>query len=314
MTPIIIIQAVKGGPGSGNWGHRGIPGKVGGSSPRGAGLSPTSGKDWLQRYEKRTGKKHPIATKKPTRRGGTPGSGMQDAKADEMLRSGSGEDNWKSASAAAQTKLEDSIVNELASLSGVSTDAINDILGRWILTSNDHNPEALSLQEAASEEFNVPLSDWQKENIAAVNDKVTSDKYGYGGPVKGSISRREERVLLRAMYTSTQKQFSDEGYEPGDTVSLFRGVAMERKGGGVIKDSIATYTGSAMESWSSSRAIAKEFADDYGFSDIQAIVSNMQVPIENILSVSTTGLGCLGQAEFVVFGSIPGDASIVYAS
>ena len=62
MTILITIRT-KGGPGSGNWGHRGIPGKVGGSSPRGVGLSPTSGKDWLERYEKRTGKKHPKAAR-----------------------------------------------------------------------------------------------------------------------------------------------------------------------------------------------------------------------------------------------------------
>ena len=59
MTYINI--SIKGGPGSGNWGHIGRPGKRGGSSPRGAGLSPTSGKDWLQRYEKRTGREHPTA-------------------------------------------------------------------------------------------------------------------------------------------------------------------------------------------------------------------------------------------------------------
>jgi len=57
----LINISIKGGPGSGNWGHRGIPGKVGGSSPRGAGMSPTSGKDWLQRYEKKTGREHPTA-------------------------------------------------------------------------------------------------------------------------------------------------------------------------------------------------------------------------------------------------------------
>jgi len=58
-----IFISIKGGPGSGNWGHRGIPGKVGGSSPRGAGMSPISGRDWLSRYEKRVGKKHPTAPK-----------------------------------------------------------------------------------------------------------------------------------------------------------------------------------------------------------------------------------------------------------
>ena len=43
----LINISIKGGPGSGNWGHRGRPGKRGGSSLRSVGLSPTSGKDWL---------------------------------------------------------------------------------------------------------------------------------------------------------------------------------------------------------------------------------------------------------------------------
>ena len=47
----LINISIKGGPGSGNWGHRGIPGKVGGSRPRSAGLSPTSGKGCLREGE-----------------------------------------------------------------------------------------------------------------------------------------------------------------------------------------------------------------------------------------------------------------------
>jgi len=39
MPYIFIAIQSKGGPGSGNWGHRGIPGKVGGSSPRGVATS-----------------------------------------------------------------------------------------------------------------------------------------------------------------------------------------------------------------------------------------------------------------------------------
>ena len=37
MTIFITIKT-KGGPGSGNWGHRGIPGKVGGSAPKGRSM------------------------------------------------------------------------------------------------------------------------------------------------------------------------------------------------------------------------------------------------------------------------------------
>jgi len=51
----------KGGPGSGNWGHAGIPGSVGGSIPRDSGMSIASGSTWLERYEAAKGKPHPYA-------------------------------------------------------------------------------------------------------------------------------------------------------------------------------------------------------------------------------------------------------------
>lgn len=52
-----------GGPGSGNWGHRGRPGKRGGSLPRESGMSIKSGQDWLERYKVKAGKEHPFAAK-----------------------------------------------------------------------------------------------------------------------------------------------------------------------------------------------------------------------------------------------------------
>jgi hypothetical protein len=59
---VLALEALAlGGPGSGNWAHRGRPGKVGGSLPRGAGMSIKSGKDWLKRYEEKAGHPHPVA-------------------------------------------------------------------------------------------------------------------------------------------------------------------------------------------------------------------------------------------------------------
>jgi len=49
MTLNILFEILKGGPGSGNWGHSSRPGKRGGSAPRSAGLSPTTGPDWKAR-------------------------------------------------------------------------------------------------------------------------------------------------------------------------------------------------------------------------------------------------------------------------
>ena len=65
---VTIRKRVKGGPGSGNWGHSGRPGAVGGSAPRGQSMSVRSGQDWLERYQTRAGKTHPEAEKIATER------------------------------------------------------------------------------------------------------------------------------------------------------------------------------------------------------------------------------------------------------
>ena len=48
----------KGGPGSGNWGHAGISGSVGGSQKRSVAMSIRSGPDWMERYESKSGRQH----------------------------------------------------------------------------------------------------------------------------------------------------------------------------------------------------------------------------------------------------------------
>lgn len=48
---------IKGGAGSGNWGHAGRAGKRGGSVSRGVAMSRTSGRDWQSRQAAAKGKK-----------------------------------------------------------------------------------------------------------------------------------------------------------------------------------------------------------------------------------------------------------------
>lgn len=55
---IKVIRKTKGGPGSGNWGHAGRPGMVGGSISRSHSMSLRSGTDWLERYQASSGKPH----------------------------------------------------------------------------------------------------------------------------------------------------------------------------------------------------------------------------------------------------------------
>jgi len=60
-NPAVDDSLGLGGPGSGNWGHAGRKGKVGGSQSRSDAMSVRTGKDWLDRYERVAGKAHPEA-------------------------------------------------------------------------------------------------------------------------------------------------------------------------------------------------------------------------------------------------------------
>lgn len=47
----LFFQKLKGGPGSGNWGHAGIPGHRGGSAARSFAMSIRTGRDWQERQQ-----------------------------------------------------------------------------------------------------------------------------------------------------------------------------------------------------------------------------------------------------------------------
>lgn len=51
-----LFESLKGGAGSGNWGHAGVPGKRGGSSPRSFAMSRTTGRDYQERQLAKKGK------------------------------------------------------------------------------------------------------------------------------------------------------------------------------------------------------------------------------------------------------------------
>lgn len=54
MSYLTLITILKGGTGSGNWGHAGRPGKLGGSAPKsgiGAAMSLRTGRDWEARRQ-----------------------------------------------------------------------------------------------------------------------------------------------------------------------------------------------------------------------------------------------------------------------
>ena len=303
----LINISIKGGPGSGNWGHRGIPGKVGGSSPRGVGGfvagTPAYGK--LGDVDKKANDMLLNVA-----RGGYNDNDLQRLVDDgkraiiqmqgmeasayvlanyergvqvnqSMLDSNS---HWAMTTDEHKGVVKSNIISKLSDRTGISRMDVNSVMGKWAHTSNDMSREAISLQEAVTEEFDTKLSNWQEGN------RMRS---------KGFMGREDERKLLRAMYNDTQTELRKAGYKTGDTITLYRGYIGDADTPVPDRATNTNYKGNAMESWSVLAGIAHDFGRDVTHGRVLA----MKVPIENIISTAATGLGCLSEGEFVILGS-----------
>ncbi|PIX39223.1 MAG: hypothetical protein COZ56_18245, partial [Armatimonadetes bacterium CG_4_8_14_3_um_filter_58_9] len=78
----------------------------------------------------------------------------------------------------------------------------------------------------------------------------------------------------------------------GDSILLYRGV--KAKGlRNILVGERAVWDGNALESWSISLTVARDFGN--------ASIA-MRVPIDRIVSMPFTGLGCLNEKEVVIKG------------
>jgi hypothetical protein len=210
------------------------------------------------------------------------------------------EHNWKWTSSISDT-------------TGIPQTHVRDCAITWLETSNDNDMRSLSLQEAASEEFGVPLSSWQKKRISSMRKEnkelevqgLFEDSHRgifeqpmTGETIKGvpfSTPRQAERAVLRAMYNNTQAQLKEAGIEE---MTLYRGVGTpdyaKVKKGEVINQVGAN----AMESWS----MDKETADWYTYGQEGGLLLKSTVPASRILSTGRSGFGGFKVREVVTLG------------
>lgn len=203
------------------------------------------------------------------------------------------------------------VIQDLAKQSGLSFDRVNELIATWADTSNDRNPTSMGLQVAANEEFDAPLSEWQKGLVGIMEGDFMSWNE-YGDVVDKTLyapAKEDGRKLLRAMYNKTQQELQEAGVEE---VVLYRGVRYLAEAP-IKQYEIETIRENAVESWSLSHNVAVQFAEnpqgmgegkvlkEYGMV-IQAVV-----PRERILSTAKTGFGCLSEYEFTVLGSAAED-------
>ena len=309
-----LFTVLKGGKGSGNFGHAGRPGKRGGSSSRGSGGSSLFQPSPPPQSES-------FADKLPL--GKAPGPDIEVDKAGldwlmsdikgqlEQLKHG----GLVSIDNSARIKYKIRIAKELSKLTDIPEDQMSDFVKQWASSSNDRNWASLLAQKIAGEEFGVGISDWQKGKWEEVDKerKVSLNSIknnGYGSLFNNEVSAFEDRMgrvsgehkypsveeatkaSLKAMYDHTQAQLKEAGLK---TVTVYRGLEAEEyrnlKPGEVVNVS-----GNAMESWSFNPKTANYFADREG------VVLKMEVPIERVIGTSKTGYGCLPESEVVVLG------------
>lgn len=175
----------------------------------------------------------------------------------------------------------------------IRSDAVSHYVAKWAGTSNDSSAESLAMQDAVQREFglkdaeawappaNAPLS--LESNIKDYTQK-NGDMY---------------QNLFRTVYNNTQKTLQNQGI---GSIPVCRGFAWEN---GEIRTNIpvpiwAEKNGESevplrpMSSFSTDNDTAKEFAGEHG-----AVIYG-HIPTNRILSLASTGPGCLSEHEIVV--------------
>ncbi len=181
---------------------------------------------------------------------------------------------------------------------------VDDRVRQWASTSADHDEDAITMQVAAKDFFNL-----QDAKIDHINQTFIENARGL--PEQQHQAYKE---ILQAQYEATQEWFEENGIEE---IFVYRGMSLERwdfksttdidtKKLDMLEDEEETEIISRMKvslqplsSFSISPEVAEDFADiDHDFS----VVSIMKVPVSRVLSTSRTGFGCLSEGEVVVLG------------
>lgn len=270
----------KGGAGSGNWGHAGRPGMVGGSGGSGIRFGAGSVGDFDPNH--------------PSRQKATDllNKNLHDAV------SGSPR-TWQHAGSTTRGNIKREIINELAERTGVAPDDVRDFIEQWAHSSNNTDMRSLAIQKDAAAELGLALSEWQQGKI----DIASS--IGLSRERQPLLHSDTQRQLIRAMYDNTQEQLAAQGFKPDDTVRLYRGVVVDADW---TFGDVVNYQGNTIESWSVGRDIAKQFA-----SSENGYILEMDIPARNIVGTARSGFGCLTEGEYIVAGTVPNQQAKIRA-
>ena len=292
----ILSEKYKGGPGSGDFGHRGRPGKVGGSSDRALrrGIAPDA-----ETYTRGPGYEEINNFFNKDLQDYSAAYGEFGEMYEEFTNYPG--PNWETSSDNVRASVKRDIVNTLQyEPYSIDKDLSANILSSWASSSNDSDIHSLSLQQAISEEFDVPLSDWQQKKIENLQQNY-GDFYNAGTT---GYTPDQYRNAVRSIYENTQKQLQEAGFSATDMVRVYRGIKFkDYEDPKLTKGESYEWGGNVVESWSFDNYTARNFAG-LKLKIRKSYVLSMDIPISSIFSTAKTGPGCLSEAELLIFGSI----------
>ncbi|MEU6965112.1 hypothetical protein [Streptomyces chrestomyceticus] len=173
--------------------------------------------------------------------------------------------------------------------------AVSELMGSWAYGSNN-NVRVLALQEATQEEFGLTdVLEWQMDT-----------KTRFAVDLELDYNRDALREFLRTQYTMTQEALAAHGVTE---VLSYRGLSWPEGTGrpqwaGLDVGDTFQARQRPLASWSADRQIVADWLEQRGGSGVILVA---RTPAVNIVSLPLTGMGYLGQKEWV---TLPGDGLV----
>lgn len=271
---------ILGGPGSGNFGHAGRPGEVGGSAP--SDFQSAEAARLADAMERAVGE---ISSERL--RGGLTNTTYAQRGLVKKAVVNSLTPTFASELARRDVAMEEGFIQ---TPQGMMTPAtyVNANLNLWAETSGDSDNEAIRMQLAVEREF-------------ALKDAATEHfEWPMSVEVDADHNASARQAFVRAEYNETQRWFAERGITH---VSVYRGMALGKEDADKLRRESGPISMQPASSWTTDIRVARGFAKETSSTTYrQALLFSTRVPVSRILSTSLTGRGCLKEAEVLMLG------------
>jgi hypothetical protein len=188
-------------------------------------------------------------------------------------------------------------------------DGIDQIIGQWAESSNDHLPLSLAIQQVTERVFGLRGSA-PASVVSDTNEQQEEDAKVLSDPK--SASGKFIEAVVRQQYVNTQAYFEAKGIKE---VTLYRGKDDENLAASLDElnaDRVFDADGKLsplqwlarekvtlrpLSSFTADKQTATDFAGA-----TKGVVLVVKIPVTQVFSTPFTGIGCLPETEFVVLG------------